>query len=76
VCFIFIFRSAVYYTACTSLSIYFAYLVKLPLNIFSRLVSGEVLKRQLIPSFIPYETNHVIVHRGDTAILRCRIRNL
>ncbi|CAC5378255.1 unnamed protein product [Mytilus coruscus] len=37
---------------------------------------GKAQRQQLIPSFIPDKTNHVVVNRGDTAILKCKIRNL
>lgn len=40
-------------------------------------VSGEVVKRQLAPTFIHPETStDLTVHRGDTAVLRCVVRNL
>lgn len=42
--------------------------------LLSFVIRGE--KRQLIPSFIPQEITHVVVHRGDTAVLKCKIRNL
>ncbi|XP_052101382.1 roundabout homolog 2-like [Mytilus californianus] len=39
-------------------------------------VSGEVVKRQLIPTFIPLTPRDQVVHTGDTVLLRCQIRNL
>lgn len=39
-------------------------------------VSGEVVKRQLVPTFIHQRSNNLTVHRGETAVLRCQIRNL
>ncbi|XP_076104012.1 zwei Ig domain protein zig-8-like [Mytilus galloprovincialis] len=40
------------------------------------IIRGKAERQQLIPSFIPDKTNHVVVNRGDTAILKCKIRNL
>jgi hypothetical protein len=40
------------------------------------LVSGEVVKRQLVPTFIHQRSNNLTIHRGETAVLRCQIRNL
>lgn len=45
------------------------------MDVFST-VSGEVVKRQLIPSFIPIIPRDQVVHTGDTVLLKCQIRNL